>query len=82
MPCSWRRLGAHDEAGGSLGDPLLVDIRQIVDPAQRSGWRTLPRERGWGAAVVPKKEDALAPKCAILPGVGPRPKQTVDVDER
>jgi hypothetical protein len=34
MPDSWRRLSAHDEAGGSLGDPLLVDIRQIVDQAQ------------------------------------------------
>ena len=34
MPDSWRRLSAHDEVGGSLGDPLLVDIRQIVDQAQ------------------------------------------------
>jgi hypothetical protein len=34
MPDSWRRLSAHDEAGGSLGDPLLVDIRQIVDQVQ------------------------------------------------
>jgi hypothetical protein len=34
MPDSWWRLSAHDEAGGSLSDPLLVDIRQIMDQAQ------------------------------------------------
>jgi hypothetical protein len=53
MPDSWRRLSAHDEAGGSLGDPLLVDIRQIVDLAQSHSATGEPVAHTDGFLVVP-----------------------------